>query len=101
MLNMTAKHSKDVWLRGGRCGARVRNRDKRYKPKLLFTKGCGGRGCEFVGDWPVPVQWPQLWALAPRARFVMLDFDAAKWRATRLTFRNGYCSHPQLSLIHI
>jgi len=54
MLNLTSKHHKDVWLRGGRCGARVRNRDKRYKPEKLFTKGCEGRGCEFVGIGPRP-----------------------------------------------
>ena len=93
MLNLSAKHFNDVWLHDGRCSRT--DKDKAYLPEALFTRGCGGRGCEFVGDWPVPVQWPQLWALAPRARFVMLDFDAAKWRATRLTFRNGYCSHPQ------
>ena len=55
---------------------RVRNRDKRYKPKLLFTKGCGGRGCEFVGDWPAPVALSSYWSLAPGARFIMIDFDA-------------------------
>ena len=101
MLNMTAKHSKDVWLRGGRCGTRVRtatwNRDKRYKPEKLFTKGCGGHGCEFVGDWPAPVSLSSYWSLAPSARFIMLDFDSARWRATRLTFRGGWCAtHPDL-----
>ncbi len=101
MLNLTAKHSKDVWLRGGRCGPRVRtatwNRDKRYKPEKLFTKGCGGHGCEFVGDWPVPVSLSSYWSVAPRARFIMLNFDATQWRATRLTFRGGWCAaHPDL-----
>ena len=92
MLNLTSKHHKDVWLRGGRCGARVRNQDKRYKPKLLFTKGCGGQGCEFVADWPAPVSLSTYWSLAPGARFIMIDFDADKWRATRLTFRGGWCA---------
>ena len=93
MLNLTSKHHKDVWLRGGRCGPRVRNRDKRYKPNLLFTKGCGGRGCEFVGDWPAQVSLSTYWSLAPRARFIMIDFDSTRWRATRLTFRGGWCAN--------
>ncbi|CAH0365921.1 unnamed protein product [Pelagomonas calceolata] len=93
MLNLTSKHHKDVWLRGGRCGARVRNRDKSYKPKLLFTKGCGGRGCEFVADWPAQVSLSTYWSLAPAARFIMIDFDADNWRATRLTFRGGWCTN--------
>ena len=92
MLNLTSKHHKDVWLRGGRCGARVRNRDKMYHPKKLFTRGCGGQGCEFVGDWPVPVSLSSYWSLAPGARFIMIDFDAYKWRATRLSFRGGWCA---------
>ena len=94
MLNLSAKHFNDVWLHDGRCSRT--DKDKAYLPEALFTRGCGGRGCEFVGDWPVPVQWPRLWALAPRARFVMLDFDAAKWRASRLSFRGGYCSNSPL-----
>ena len=99
MLNMTAKHSKDVWLRGGRCGPRVRTLrgGSKYKPEKLFTKGCGGRGCEFVGDWPAPVALSSYWSLAPAARFIMLNLDATQWRATRLTFRGGWCAtHPDL-----
>ena len=95
MLNMSAKHGNDVYLRGGRCSRSVG--DASYEPEALFTRGCGGGGCEFVGDWPVPVQMASLWVRAPRARFVMLDFDAAAWHATRLGFRRGYCARsPQL-----
>ena len=86
MLNLTSKHHKDVWLRGGRCGARVRAMGRgaaKYKPEKLFTKGCGGRGCEFVADWPSPVAISSYWSVAPAARFIMIDFDADKWRATR------------------
>ena len=99
MLNLTSKHHKDVWLRGGRCGARVRTLrgGSKYKPEKLFTKGCGGRGCDFVGDWPAPVSLSSYWSLAPGARFIMLELDAAEWRTTRLTFRGGWCAaHPDL-----
>ena len=74
MLNLTSKHHKDVWLRGGRCGARVRNpRQKVQAGVLLFTKGCGGHPA--ASSWRIgprsSLPYQLLLVAAPRARFIM------------------------------
>ena len=67
-------------------------RQKVQAKRCCSQRAAGDEAASSSGIGPRPSPVSNYWSLAPAARFIMIDFDADKWRATRLTFRGGWCA---------